>query len=580
MNSFEIIENDFYYLGNPIRILSGAIHYFRVIPEYWKDRLLKLKACGLNTVETYVAWNFHEPKKDSFNFQGMADIVKFIETAQELGLFVIVRPGPYICAEWEFGGLPAWLLNEPEIRLRCFNESYLNRVNIFFDQLMKRLTPLLCTNGGPIIAIQLENEYGSYGNDKKYLQYLKEALISKGINVPLFTSDGPTDLMLLGGTLPEILKTINFGSNPEEALLKLREYQKDGPVMCTEYWNGWFDHWGENHHTRSYEDAANTLDKMLELGYSINLYMFHGGTNFGFYNGANYQNKYEPTITSYDYDSALTEDGEITAKYVAFQKVIKKYTSTKNIELPPKLSKKAYGKVVLDKYQSLWKSLETISQPIQSTYPLSMEKLGQNLGFILYETKVSGLRNNCVLTITDVHDRAMVYVNGNFSGVIYRGETNKELTINFDMEVNTLHILVENMGRVNYGRYLMDFKGITENVRLDYQFQFEWTIYPLPLDNIDNLNFENSLSSQGPAFYKGTFNVDFPADTFLSLDGWEKGVAFINGFNLGRYWKVGPQKTLYIPGPLLKKGKNEIIIFELYNVEETIVNLIDTPILG
>jgi beta-galactosidase len=531
-------------------------------------------------VETYVAWNLHEPKKDSFNFQGMADIVKFIETAQELGLFVIVRPGPYICAEWEFGGLPAWLLNEPEIRLRCFNESYLNRVNIFFDQLMKRLTPLLCTNGGPIIAIQLENEYGSYGNDKKYLQYLKEALISRGINVPLFTSDGPTDLMLQGGTLPEILKTINFGSNPEEALLKLREYQNDGPVLCTEYWNGWFDHWGENHHTRSYEDTANTLDKMLELGFSINLYMFHGGTNFGFYNGANYQNKYEPTITSYDYDSALTEDGEITAKYVAFQKVIKKYTSNENIGLPAKLPKKTYGKIVLDKYQSLWKSLESISQPIQSAYPLSMEKLGQNLGFILYETKVSGLRSNCVLNITDVHDRAMVYVNGNFSGVIYRGEANKELTINFDRKINTLHILVENMGRVNYGAYLMDYKGITENVRLDYQFQFEWLIYPLPLDNIDNLKFESSLPYQGPAFYKGTFDVDFPADTFLSLDGWDKGVAFINGFNLGRYWKVGPQKTLYLPGPLLKKGQNEIVIFELHDVEKTIVNLIDTPILG
>lgn len=580
MGSFKIMENQFFYNRKPVRILSGAIHYFRVVPEYWKDRLLKLKACGLNTVETYVAWNLHEPEKDKFCFHGIADIVKFIETAQELGLFVIVRPGPYICAEWEFGGLPGWLLGDPKMKLRCWNEPFLLRVDAFFDVLMEKLKPLLCTNGGPIMAIQVENEYGSYGNDKKYLQYLKKSLINRGIDVPLFTSDGPTDLMLRGGTLPGVLKTVNFGSKPEEALEKLREYEKHGPVMCMEYWNGWFDHWGEEHHTRSHENSAETLDKMLELGYSVNLYMFHGGTNFGFYNGANYQEKYEPTITSYDYDSPLTEDGETTPKYHAFREVIKKYADVEDIKLPCPIPKKAYGKFELNKKQGLFECINDLSQAVESSYPMPMEQVGQSLGFILYRSTVKGPHENCILDITEVHDRAMVYVNGKLAGVIYRGEENNKLTLNFEKDENTLDILVENMGRVNYGKHLMDPKGITESVRLDYQFHFGWSIYPLPLDNINNISYNNESLSEGTVFYKGTFQVDDIADTFLCLEGWKKGVVFINGFNIGRYWEIGPQKTLYIPGPLLKKGDNDIVVFELHSVEKPVVEFIDKSILG
>jgi beta-galactosidase len=286
-SKFEILGNEFVFNGKAIRVISGAIHYFRVLPEYWRDRLTKLKACGFNTVETYVAWNIHEPDQGKFCFEGFGDICKFIEIADELNLHVIVRPGPYICAEWEFGGLTAWLLKDSKIKLRCFNKEFLERVDAFYDELLPKLKPYLCTSGGPIIAMQVENEYGSYGNDKEYLNYLKEALIKRGIDTMLFTSDGPTDLMLESGILRDVFKTVNFGSKPEEAFNKLLEYQKDKPLMCMEFWNGWFDHWGEKHHARDASDVADVLDRMLAMGASVNFYMFHGGTNFGFMNGSN-----------------------------------------------------------------------------------------------------------------------------------------------------------------------------------------------------------------------------------------------------------------------------------------------------
>lgn len=580
MPEFEILNNNFVYNGQRLRVLSGAIHYFRVVPEYWRDRLLKLKACGLNTVETYVAWNVHEPEKGHFNFEGMADIVGFINIAQELGLHVIVRPGPFICAEWEFGGLPAWLLKEENIKLRCYNRPYLERVDIFFDVLFDKLKPLLCTNGGPIIAIQVENEYGSYGNDNKYLEYLKNGILNRGVDVLLFTSDGPTDLMLQSGTLPGVLKTVNFGSDSKGALEKLRQYQKDGPAMCMEYWNGWFDHWGEEHHKRDEKDAAEELDNMLKLGFSLNFYMFHGGTNFGFYNGANYQENYAPTITSYDYDSPISEDGDLTPKYYAYKEVLAKYTEIEKVELLPPAGKTGYGEVKFSEKQGLFESLTDLSEIFNSSYPVPMEQLNQNYGFILYRTRVKGPRLQCEADIKDVRDRAMVFVNQRLVDIIYRADEPRVLKLDFKDEENTLDILVENMGRVNYGRHIMDRKGITESVRLDYQFQFDWDIFTLPLDNTKNIKYENQYKEDEPAFYRGYFEVDCIKDTYLDTRGWQKGTAFINGFNIGRYWNVGPQRTLYIPAPLLKKGKNEIVLFELQGTEEPKINLIDRHILA
>ncbi len=580
VSKLEVLGKDFIYDGKPERIISGAIHYFRVVPEYWKDRLLKMKACGFNTVETYVAWNIHEPKPGEFYFEGMGDICKFIQTAGEVGLHVIVRPGPYICAEWEFGGLPAWLMAEPGIKLRCYNKPFIDRVDAFYDVLLPKLKPLLCTNGGPIIAMQVENEYGSYGNDKKYLNHLKEGMIKRGIDVLLFTSDGPGDLMLEGGTLPGVLKTVNFGSEPEESFEKLSEYQKDKPFMCMEFWNGWFDHWGEKHHTRPAGDAADVFERMLKMGASVNFYMFHGGTNFGFMNGANYDGKLYPTVTSYDYDSPLNEAGDATEKYFAIRDIISKYEKIDESYIPEPSKKKAYGRVELTEQAGLFDSLDEISSPVKSAHTQPMEMLGQNYGFILYRTHVTGPKKGSQISIIDVHDRAQVFLGGKFMGVIERG--NKEgLTVDIPDGETVLDILVENMGRINYGSELGEFKGVTEGVRLDYQFIFDWDIYTLPLDNIEKLKFTKAKAKTGPVFCKGMFNVDELADTFIELEGWNKGVVFINGFNLGRYWnEAGPQKTLYIPAPLLHKGENEIIVFELHEMEKPVVELIDKPMLG
>jgi len=579
MGRFYISGNQFFYNEKPVRILSGAIHYFRVVPEYWRDRLLKLKACGFNTVETYVAWNIHEPKPGEFCFEGMADIVKFIETAGDLGLFVIVRPGPYICSEWEFGGLPAWLLADPAVKLRCYNHAFLEKVDRFFDALLPRLRPLLCTQGGPIIAMQVENEYGSYGNDKKYLNYLKEGMIKRGIDVLLFTSDGPTDEMLQGGTLPDVFKTVNFGSRPEEAFAKLQEYQKDKPLMCMEFWNGWFDHWGDVHHTRDGKDVADTLDRMLSMGASVNFYMFHGGTNFGFMNGANYYDRLSPTVTSYDYDAPLSESGDLTDKYYAVQEVLSKYTKVEKELLPEPIPKKAYGKVALKQQAGLFESLDKISQPVQRTTPEPMEKLGQSYGFILYRTQLQGPRKENKLSIYELHDRALVFLDGTLKGIMDRNKK-EPLTIDVPEQGARLDILVENMGRINYGPYLKDHKGITEGVWLGCQFLFDWTIYPLPLNDLSQLEFGDLRSKDCPGFFKGKLLVDRPADTFLSMEGWKKGVVFLNGFNLGRYWEIGPTKTLYVPAPLLRQGENEIIVFELEGTRDLSVEFLDRPKLG
>jgi beta-galactosidase len=583
MNSFKVQDKKFFYNDKEVRIISGSIHYFRVLPEYWRDRLEKLKNCGFNTVETYVAWNIHEPLPGKYDFEGIADIKKFIDIAHELGLFVIVRPSPYICAEWEFGGLPSWLLKDRNMRLRCFYEPFLDRVDKYFDALMEELRPALCTKGGPIIAMQIENEYGSYGNDKKYLNYIKEGLIKRGIDVLLFTSDGPTDLMLQGGTLTDIYKTANFGSKVEPSFAKLREYEKEGPLMCMEYWNGWFDHWGEKHHTRDAKDSAAVFEEMLEAGASVNFYMFHGGTNFGFYNGANHSEVYQPTVTSYDYDCLLTEDGEPTEKYYLIKDIISKYDNIPETKLSTDIKKKAYGEVELKENTPLFNVLDDISCPIQSQYVQSMEEVGQDYGFILYRTKVKGPIKNCTMTFMDMHDRAQIYVNDQYKGTMYRNDVEKKIVLDFEEGSNTMDILVENMGRINYGPLLKDFKGISENVRLDYQFHYGWTIYPIPLRDVSNIAFKkeqkNPLEEQ-PVLYKGTFEVEELGDTFLMMEGWTKGVVFVNGFNLGRYWNIGPQKTLYVPGPLLKKGKNEIVVFELHKTERPAVKLIDSPILG
>jgi len=572
--------------GQPFRILSGAMHYFRVVPEYWRDRLEKMRAFGLNTVETYVAWNLHEPHPGDFRFDGMLDIVKFIETADEVGLKVIVRPGPYICSEWDFGGLPFWLLKDPHMQVRCAYPPYLAAVDRFFDALLPRLAPLQSTRGGPIIAMQVENEYGSYGQDKVYLRHLADGMRARDIDSFLLTSDGPRDYCLQGGTLPDVFKTVNFAFDAKEHLAKLREHQPEGSLMVTEFWSGWFDHWGEQRHVSadgsdSIQRSVDALDEILAAGASINFYMFHGGTNFGFMNGANCDPEpYQADITSYDYACPISECGDMNPRYQAYRDVLKKYADIPaTFDFRPS-TKHAYGKVELTESASLFDSLEALSQPHKSVTPLPMEMIDQDYGFILYRTNVRGPRMG-ILRVRGLHDRAQIFIDGEQTDTLDRESGNEFSAVDVAKDFQ-LDILVENMGRVNFGASLLDRKGITEGVTINEQYQFGWDVYPLPLNDLSKLNFSpltNTEQSQ-PTFYKAVFHVDEPADTFLAIPGWTKGVVWLNGFNLGRYWERGPQKTLYIPAPLLKRGQNELIVFELHGMKHPTVDFRDAPELG
>ena len=589
MSRFTYQGTQFYMDGEPFRILSGALHYFRVVPEYWEDRLKKLKACGLNTVETCVAWNLHEPKEGEFCFTGIADLERFLCTAEQLGLYVILRPGPYICTEWGFGGLPSWLLSYKGIHLRCKDEIFLEKARNYFEAIFPIIRPHLLENGGKIIAMQIENEYGSYGDDKEYLKELAKMYKELDMNCMLFTSDGPEYFMLRAGTLPEYLATVNFGSRPKERFPYLENFQPDRPLFCCEFWNGWFDHWYEEHHRGNTEEVVKDYKEMLEMGASVNFYMFHGGTNFGFYNGANYQAVYEPTITSYDYDSLLSECGDMTEKYYLIQKINEEFFGLPEMEQVFDLPKRTYGEISLTEKAELFKNLNNISasQPQQSSYPLTMEELGQDYGYLVYDTQIEGPFEEMKLVIEGLHDRAYIYIDGERKGVHDRMNRQKdEIKIGLKKgEKRELRILVENLGRVNYGIHLKDEKGILEGVRIGQTYHYGYTMYPIDCRNLERLEWEKlEKKTEGPVFLKGKFQIgeETPLeDTFVRLNGFHKGNVWINGFHLGRYWNdAGPQKTLYLPAPLLKKGENIIMVLELEGYEEAKVNLVEMQDLG
>ncbi|MBN2057071.1 beta-galactosidase [bacterium] len=563
MSAFEIRIDGFHLDGEPFRIIAGAMHYFRVHPAYWKDRMQKMRLMGLNTLETYVAWNMHEPRPGEFVFDGWMDLPRYIEVAGEVGLKVIVRPGPYICSERDMGGLPAWLLKDRQMRLRCNYAPYLDAVDRYFSELLPRCVPLQVANGGPLIAMQVECEYGLYGNDKTYLTRLEAIMRAQGITVPLVTADGILEETLQYGTLPHVLETANFGSKAETHFKKLREYQPEGPLMCMEFWNGWFDHWGERHHTRTPEDAAAALNEILAAGASVCFYMFHGGTNFGFMNGANHEKGYQPTITSYDFDAPLNEQGNITPKFLAFRDVLRNVAAVPDTELPPPAPTMSIPPFELTESASLFASLDVLSSPVTSATPEPMESLGQSYGFIAYETCITGPRTSAPLTLRDLHDRAHVFVDGELVGIMEREFPAKGIELTIPPEGIVLRILVENMGRINYGSMLCDRKGITDCVMLGRQILHDWTMFPLPLDDLSGLTFKAGAPSKFPAFQRGYFHVEHPEDSFFLTEGWFKGVCWINGFNVGRYWKRGPQQTLYVPKPLFEQGLNEVILLEL-----------------
>lgn len=580
VHNFEIKE-DFYLDGKTIKIISGGIHYFRVVPEYWRDRLEKLKALGCNTVETYVAWNVHEPIEGKFDFEGIADIKQFISIAQELALWVIVRPSPYICAEWEFGGMPAWLLNKPDMRLRTNTLPFLDCIDKYYQELFAILSPLQVNYGGPIIMMQIENEYGYYGDDKNYLIALQNLMKKYGAVVPFVTSDGPTKQTLMDGSIPDVLATGNFGSRTIERFQVLEDYIGKKPLMCMEFWVGWFDSWGcGKHNTSNLEENIQDLDDMLRLG-NVNIYMFHGGTNFGFMNGSNFYEKLEADITSYDYDAVLTENGDLTPKYFEFQKVISKYTKIPQVEFTTKINKKAYGDLTIGRKVSLFSVLEDITEGVDNPYTLSMEQLGQNYGYTLYRSTLNRGKHIEKCRILGAGDRAIVYTNQEQAAIRYNLELEQEFDFDVQEEEVALDILMENMGRVNFGLRMDDqYKGIKKGVSFDGALHSNWTHYPLPLDNLDQLDFDKEYKQGSPAFYEFEFNVEEIGDTHLELEGWGKGCVFVNGKNIGRFWEIGPQKRLYIPGPYLCVGQNKIIVFETDGIVGDKISLKAEPDLG
>ena len=567
--------------GEKFHIYSGAIHYFRVLPEYWEDRLKKLKAAGFNTVETYVCWNLHEPQKGQFDFTGRLDIRRFLQTAQKVGLYAIVRPGPYICAEWDFGGLPAWLLRDRNMRVRCYYPEYLEHVSDFYHRLYEEIGDMQQTKGGNIIAMQIENEYGSYGNDKDYLRFIKQLMLDCGTEVLLFTSDGDDNSMLSGGTLPDVFKTLNFGSGAKENFKALDRFGEKAPKMCTEFWCGWFDHWGGEHHTREPESVVKEIKDFLDSDASFNFYMFHGGTNFGFTAGANYYDNYLPTVTSYDYSALLTEWGDYPPAYHAVRELMLNHQGLKPCELPESPALQNIGKVELTESTSLLQNLGNISENHRSPLPEAMEYYGQNTGMIYYETKLEQTYDARELAVAGAHDRAHIYIDGDRKGIIDRRDEHTENynKVEFDgcEKGCTVGVLVDAMGRVNYGEHLYDRKGI-DSVRYGNQNLMGYDIYTIPLDNTDKIDFSKPDNSY-PLFLRGSFKAQSNADCFVHLNGFEKGCVYINGFNLGRYWSIGPQRALYLPGALLKE-ENEIIVLELEGFETPCVEITDKPDLG
>lgn len=581
MKTFEIRDN-FYIDGESAQIISGAFHYFRTVPEYWTDRLEKLKALGCNTVETYIPWNMHEPEKGEFHFEGILDIERFIGLAQELGLYVIIRPSPYICAEWEFGGLPAWLLREDGMKLRINYPPFMRHVEEYYKVLIPKLVPWQFMNGGPVIMMQVENEYGYYANDNTYLEAMRKLMTDNGVQVPLVTSDGPFPESLNAGKLPGALPTGNFGSRTEERFEVLKKYTDGGPLMCTEFWVGWFDHWGNGGHMRgNLEESVKDLDKMLELGH-VNIYMFEGGTNFGFMNGSNYYDELTPDVTSYDYDGVLTEDGQITEKYRRYREIIGKYTKLPEVELSTKIVRKAYGTLEVKEKVSLTSTLESLSSCRESIYPQSMEKLGQNYGYILYRTTLNTEEELGKIRLWGANDRANILVDDKPVLTLYDRELLEEHEPKLPIDKGArMDILVENMGRVNFGpRMEMQRKGIDHCVQINGHMHNQWQQYPLPLDHIEKVDFGGAYLPGTPAFYRFAFTAEEIGDTFLELEGWGKGCVFVNGFNIGRFWEIGPQKRLYIPAPLLKIGENEIIVFETEGKTTGKIALKDEPDIG
>ncbi|XP_049939911.1 beta-galactosidase-1-like protein 2 isoform X1 [Schistocerca serialis cubense] len=621
-----VADADGFHLNNKnLTIFSGALHYFRVHPSYWEDRIAKISALGLVAVETYVPWNLHEPEEGVYDFgdgdrefSAFLNLDLFIQKVYEANLLMLIRPGPYICAEWEFGGLPSWLLRTSGIKVRTSDEKYTSKVKAYYDKLLPIIAKWQFIKGGPIIAVQLENEYGSTGVvDKEYLTFLRDLYLSHGIEGLFYTSDSP---LSSGdrGSLEGALQTANFQVNPEDQLNRLKELQPDKPAMVMEYWSGWFDHWMESSHsTTSVESFRDVLERIITFPASFNLYMFHGGTSFGFMNGANIADTfptYTPDVTSYDYDAPLSEAGDYTEKYTAVKELLEQYAPRQFLkaDAPKESDKVAYADVPLLGQLTLDEIVAQVDAGdwVNSTEILPMEYLdinngnGQSYGFVLYRKTGVTIGESSVLQIIGrVRDLAIVLIDGEsktdpltsviqLEGFGFWEQSNASTTLNADGSVpHTLDILVENWGRNNFGSLLNDKdfdqrKGIVSGpVLVNGTALSDWQIFALQfkkkwLQRLTGWQPISEESVRGPVLIRATFNVDStPQDTFIDMSAWGKGSVFLNGFPLGRYFNLGPQRTLYVPAPLLIQGENEILIFELYTSASKVV-FSDVPILG
>jgi len=581
-HTFKLGESQFLLDDQPFQIISGEIHYPRVPREAWRARMKMAKAMGLNTIGTYVFWNLHEPEKGKFDFTGNNDIAAFVKIATEEGLWVILRPSPYVCAEWEFGGYPYWLLTEKGLEVRSKEKQYLEEYRKYIIEVGKQLAPLQINHGGNVLMVQIENEYGSYAADKEYLDINRKMFIEAGFDGLLYTCDPESDIV--GGHLKGLLPAINGQDNPERVKKAVNQYHEGkGPYFIAEWYPAWFDWWGTPHHTVPVEKYVDKLDAVLASGISINMYMFHGGTTRGFMNGANYKDisPYEPQTSSYDYDAPVDEAGNVTEKFRQFRSVIEKHLpdGKKLPEIPKKKPVMAIKPFKLTNKISVF---DVLPKAIKSENPLTFEDLKQDYGYVLYRTKIAGGRKG-LLQVKQLRDYALVFVNQKRAGILDRRTLLDSLELQLPEGEVQLDIFVENMGRINFGKYLLDNKkGITEQVLFAGTEVKNWEMFSLPFNNIDALSPKSQVTAKtgdGPVIQKGTFKLSKAEDTYLDMSNWGKGVVWLNGHNLGKYWFIGPQQTIYVPKEWLKAGTNEISVLELLKPEKNELEARTTPIL-
>lgn len=564
-HTFVLGKSDFLLDGKPYQIISGEMHPARIPKAYWRQRIQMAKAMGCNTIAVYIFWNYHEAKEGVFDFTTEnRDIAAFVRLCQQEKMWVLFRPGPYVCAEWDFGGLPVWLLKIPDIKIRCMDSRYMAAVSKYVKRLSLELRPLLVTNGGPVLMVQVENEYGSYANDKTYLEALRKLWMSNGINTPFYTADGPTAFMLDAGNVDGAAIGLDSGTSDAD-FEQAKKRNPNVPSFSSETYPGWLTHWVEQWARPDTNGLKKEIAWLLKNKKSFNLYVVHGGTNFGFTAGANAfsPTQYQPDLTSYDYDAPIDEQGRATPKYFMLRNLIQEYTPAKLPDVPAPISTIAIQPVEMTAFTTIWKELPA---PTHHAQPMPMEMLNQDQGLVLYRTKLIGHKSG-KLTITEPHDYAMVFLDGKFVDTIFRDGGKWTITLpKTDTKDPVLDILVEGMGHINFAQYMIDRKGITDRVTLNGMTLMDWQIFSLPI----NEKFVAALKPKYPegfhdgVFFSGTFELMETGDTYFDMHDYTKGVVYVNGHNLGRYWNKGPQQRLYCPGTWLKKGKNQLTVFDMH----------------